>query len=250
MSKVELTDDNGRWAITLNDPDRRNCIDEAMCTQLGDAVATVAADPEARTLVVTGAGKAFCAGADLPALFGDSERTVSEIRCHLHVVYDSFLRLRSLAIPTIAAVQGPAVGAGLNLAMACDIRIAGPRASFAATFSRIGLHPGGGCTWFLVDALGPQKALALLLDGGALDGAMAVREGLAMELADDPLAVATGIAERWAALHPALVHDIKTAVGLARSGDFQATLEFESWAQASSATGPGIQEAVARFRTR
>jgi enoyl-CoA hydratase len=134
--------------------------------------------------------------------------------------------------------------------MACDIRIAGPRASFAATFSRIGLHPGGGCTWFLVDALGPQKAFALLLDGGALDGDAAVREGLAMELADDPVAVAAGIAERWAAVDPALVRDIKKAVGLARTGDFQATLEFESWAQASSATGPGIQEAVARFRTR
>ena len=250
MSKVELANDAGRWTLTLTDPDRRNCIDEAMCRELGDAVATVAADPEARTLVVTGAGKAFCAGADLPALFGDTGRTVAEIRSHLHEVYDSFLRLRSLAIPTIAAVQGPAVGAGLNLAMACDIRIAGPRASFAATFSRIGLHPGGGCTWFLVDALGPQKAFALLLDGGALDGDAAVREGLAMELADDPVAVAAGIAERWAAVDPALVRDIKKAVGLARTGDFQATLEFESWAQASSATGPGIQEAVARFRTR
>jgi enoyl-CoA hydratase len=250
MSKVELAGEAGRWTLTLTDPDRRNCIDEAMCRELGNAVATVAADPEARTLVVTGAGKAFCAGADLPALFGDTGRPVAEIRRHLHEVYDSFLRLRSLAIPTIAAVQGPAVGAGLNLAMACDIRIAGPRASFAATFSRIGLHPGGGCTWFLVDALGPQKAFALLLDGGALDGDAAVREGLAMELADDPVAVAAGIAERWAAVDPALVRDIKKAVGLARSGDFQATLEFESWAQASSATGPGIQEAVARFRTR
>lgn len=250
MGKVELAGDAGRWTLTLTDPDRRNCIDEIMCAALGDAVATVAADPGARTLVVTGAGTAFCAGADLPALFGDTGRTVAEIRSHLHTVYDSFLRLRGLAIPTIAAVQGPAVGAGLNLAMACDIRIAGPRAKFAATFSRIGLHPGGGCTWFLVDALGPQKALALLLDGGALDGAAAVREGLALELADDPLAAATAIAERWASVDAALVRDIKQAVGLARTGDFHSTLEFESWAQASSATGPKIQKAVDRFRTR
>ncbi len=248
MSKVELANDAGRWRLTLNDPDRRNCIDQAMCEELGDAVSAVAADPGARTLIVTGAGTAFCAGADLPALFGDTGRTVAEIRDHLHDVYDSFLCLRSLAIPTIAAVQGPAVGAGLNLAMACDIRIAGPRASFAASFSRIGLHSGGGCTWFLVDALGPQKALALLLDGGALDGPAAVREGLAMELADDPVAVAVELAERWAALEPTLVRDIKKAVGLAHRGDFRAALEFESWAQASSATGPRIQKAVARFR--
>lgn len=249
MSKVALHNDGGQWTLTLTDPDRRNCLDEEMVRELGDAVSAVAGQPAARTLVVTGQGTAFCAGADLPALFGEATgRSVGELRGHLHNVYDSFLRLRALKIPTIAAVQGAAVGAGLNLAMACDVRIAGPRASFAATFSKIGLHPGGGCTWFLVDALGPQKALALLLDGGALDGAEAVRQGLALELADDPVAAAHDKAARWAALDPALARDIKSAVGVARSGDFGATLEFESWAQASSATGPAIQEVVARFR--
>ncbi|RBM20962.1 enoyl-CoA hydratase [Prauserella sp. PE36] len=249
MSKVALHNDGGQWTLTLTDPDRRNCLDEEMVRELGEAVSAVAGQPAARTLVVTGQGTAFCAGADLPALFGEAAgRSVGELRGHLHNVYDSFLRLRALKIPTIAAVQGAAVGAGLNLAMACDVRIAGPRASFAATFSKIGLHPGGGCTWFLVDALGPQKALALLLDGGALDGAEAVRQGLALELADDPVAAAHDKAARWAALDPALARDIKSAVGVARSGDFGATLEFESWAQASSATGPAIQEVVARFR--
>ncbi|PXY22539.1 enoyl-CoA hydratase [Prauserella muralis] len=249
MGKVELTEDAGRWTLTLTDPDRRNCLDEAMCAELGEAIAKVGASPGARTLVVAGQGSAFCAGADLPALFGSAaDRPVGEIRSHLHRVYDSFLRLRELPIPTVAAVQGAAVGAGLNLAMACDVRIAGPKASFAATFSRIGLHPGGGCTYFLVDALGPQKALALLLDGGALDGETAVREGVALELADNPLARATELAVRWAELDPALARDIKSAVGIAKTGDFAATLEFESWAQAASATGPAIQEVVARFR--
>ncbi|OLT49011.1 enoyl-CoA hydratase [Saccharomonospora sp. CUA-673] len=250
-SKVELTGTGGRWTLTLNDPDRRNCLDEQVCRELGEAIDTVAADADARTLVVTGAGKAFCAGADLPALFGDAaERPVGELRTQLHGVYDSFLRLRRLDIPTIAAVQGAAVGAGLNLAMACDIRIAGPQASFAATFSRIGLHPGGGCTWFLVDALGPQRAMALLLDGGALDADAAVAEGLALETADDAVARAHELAQRWAEHDPALVRDIKTAVGLAGGGDFDATLEFEAWAQASSAGGPKIQEFVDRFRGR
>ncbi|KID31541.1 enoyl-CoA hydratase/carnithine racemase [Prauserella sp. Am3] len=251
MSRVALVDADGRWTLTLSDPDRRNCLDDVTCRELGEAIDTVAADPDARTLVVTGAGTAFCAGADLPALFGDaSDRAVGELRRHLHRVYDSFLRLRSLSIPTIAAVQGAAVGAGLNLAMACDVRIAGPQASFAATFSRIGLHPGGGCTWFLVNALGRQRALALLLDGGSLDADAAVHEGLALELADDPLARAHELAERWGAHDPALTRDIKTAVGLAAGGDFDATLEFEAWAQASSATGPKIQEVVERFRAR
>ncbi|GGQ39821.1 enoyl-CoA hydratase [Couchioplanes azureus] len=249
MSKVllERTDD-GRWTLTLNDPDRRNAIDEQLRDQLAEAIAAVAADPHARTLVVTGAGPAFCAGADLPALFGDTSRAVADIRTDLHRVYDSFLRVLALPIPTIAAVHGPAVGAGLNLAMACDTRIVGPGARLIASFTKIGLHPGGGCTWFLTRALGPERAMQLLLDGGSVDGPEAVRLGLAGTLADDPLAAAHDRAARWAALDPALARDIKTSVRTATTADFAASLEFESWAQAASATGPAIQETVARFR--
>ncbi|MEE3921364.1 enoyl-CoA hydratase-related protein [Micromonospora sp. BRA006-A] len=160
----------GCWTLTLNDPDRRNAIDAEMRDALGDAIAEVAADRHARTLVVTGAGTAFCAGADLPAMFGEPGRGVAEIRADLHRVYDSFLRVRALPIPTIAAVQGPAVGAGLNLALACDTRIVGPKAKLIASFTKLGLHPGGGCTWFLTRALGLERALRLLLDGGSVDG--------------------------------------------------------------------------------
>jgi enoyl-CoA hydratase len=248
MSKVRLESEGGRRVLTLDDPDRRNSIDAAMRQDLADAVATVAADPEARALVVTGAGSAFCAGADLPAIFGDPDRPVADIRRDLHRVYDSFLRIMALPIPTVAAVQGPAVGAGLNLAMSCDLRVAGPRARFSATFTSIGLHPGGGCTWFLVQAMGPQRAMALLLDGGTVQGPDAVAAGLALAVEDDPLAAALALADRYAALEPDLVRDVKTAVQSATRGDFPATLELESWAQASSAKGPRLQEFVARFR--
>lgn len=248
MSKVDLNNTDGRWTLTLNDPGRRNAIDSEMRDALRDAVAEVTADRNARTLVITGAGTAFCSGADLPAMFGESGRSVQEIRADLHRIYDSFLRVRELPIPTIAAVQGPAVGAGLNLAMACDTRIVGPKAKLVASFTKIGLHPGGGCTWFLTKALGPERALQILLDGGALDGAEAVRLGLAATLADDPVAAAHERAERWAALDPALARDIKTSVRTADRSDFAASLEFEAWAQASSATGPAIQDAVAKFR--
>jgi enoyl-CoA hydratase len=163
-------------------------------------------------------------------------------------VYDSFLRILQLPFPTIAAVQGPAVGAGLNLAMACDVRIAGPDAIFTASFTKIGLHPGGGCTWFLVRTLGRERALAVLLDGGSLTAAQAVELGLALRMADDPLAAAMDTAALYAGMDPNLARDIKSAVNLAADGDFAAALEFESWAQASSATGPALQQAVARFR--
>lgn len=240
--------DAGLYTLLLNDPDRRNCLDLDVCDGLVAAVTTIAADVDARAVVVGGVGKAFCAGADLPALFGDGGRTINQTRTHLHRVYDSFLRLRNLPVPTIAAVQGAAIGAGLNLAMCCDVRIAGPNASFAATFSRIGLHPGGGCTWFLVDALGPQRAMALLLDGGAIDGQRAVELGLALELSGDPVTAATQRARTWCELDPELARDIKAAIGVARTGGFDASLEFESWAQAASAGKPTIAAVVERFR--
>ncbi len=248
MSKVRLESEGGRRTLILDDPDRRNSIDAQMRQDLADAVATVAADGDARALVVTGAGSAFCAGADLPAIFGDNSRPVADIRTDLHQVYDSFLRLLALPIPTIAAVQGAAVGAGLNLALSCDVRVVGPKGRFAATFTQIGLHPGGGCTSFLVRTLGPQRAMAMLLDGGSVEGAAAVSAGLALSLEDDPLAVAQATADRWCGLEPELVRDVKTSVQIASRGDFAASLEFESWAQASSAKNPRVQEFVAKFR--
>lgn len=249
MSKVELESDGDIRVLTLNNPDRRNAIDEQLRDELGAAVSRLGADLKARALVVTGAGSGFCSGADLPALFGQPDRPVVEIRGGLKTVYDSFLRILELPFPTVAAVQGPAVGAGLNLAMACDVRIAGPAAKFAAPFTKIGLHPGGGCTWFLVRALGRERALAMLLDGGALTATEAVENGLALRIADNPLDAAKETAARYAQLDPNLARDIKAAVNLADdSSDFTAALEFEAWAQASTATGPAIQQAVARFR--
>jgi enoyl-CoA hydratase len=235
MSKVRLEAEGGRRTLKLDDPDRRNSIDAQMRA-------------DARVLVVTGEGTSFCAGADLPAIFGDQDRSVGQIRRDLHQVYESFLRLRGLAIPTIAAVHGPAVGAGLNLALSCDLRIAGPQARFAATFTQIGLHPGGGCTYFLVQAMGPQRALALLLDGGTVKGPDAVAAGLAASYDEDPLTAAHAMADRYAQLEPDLARDVKLAVQTAARGDFAATLELESWAQASSAKGPRIREFVAKFR--
>src|SRR3954469_9594613 len=125
MSLVSLdAHDDGVRVVTLNDPDRRNALSPQLQRELGEAVQTVAADRTSRVFVVTGTGKGFCAGADLPAVFGDLDRHVADIRADLRSVYSSFLRVRDLPIPTIAAVQGAAVGAGVNLAMACDVRIA------------------------------------------------------------------------------------------------------------------------------
>lgn len=249
MSKVTLErHDDGVRVITLDDPDRRNILAPELCADLLAAVHEVAADAAARALVVTGAGTAFCGGADMPAVFGDRDRSVAQLRDELHEVYRSFLAVRDLSIPAIAAIQGPAIGAGLNLAMVCDVRVVGPDASLAATFSRIGLHPGGGCTWFLVQALGPDRALKMLLDGGSKRGADAVASGLATHFAEDPLAEALRLAQRYAAIDPQLTRDIKAAVKIATTSTFEATLEFESWAQASAATKPAVHEYIRGFQ--
>jgi len=236
--------------LTLNDPDKRNAMSPRLQAELGAAVDAVAADPDARVLVVAGNGPAFSAGADLPAVFGKLSRPVGEIRAGLRTIYDSFLRVRRLEIPTIAAVAGPAVGAGVNLAMSCDLRFAGPQATFGVTFTKLGLHPGGGCTYYMVNALGRQRALALLLDADSLTAGEALQAGMVLDVVDDPVEAALEVAQRYATMDPDLVRDIKRAVGIAAKGDFDESLEFESWAQAASAKKPQLAEAIAQFGKR
>lgn len=235
--------------LTLTDPERRNAMGSEMGAELLAHAQTLRGDRDVRVLVVTGEGTAFCAGADLPALFGDPDRPVTDTHEGLQSYYRAFLAVRELPFPTIAAVNGPAVGAGLNLAMACDIRLAGPDAVFGATFARIGLHPGGGCTWFLVQAMGGSRALRTLLLGDTLDAQRAVAWGLADGPEDDCVDAALDMAKRVAKVEPRLARHIKKAVGIAvATDDLSAVLEYESWAQAASASSPVLQEWVARFR--
>src|ERR1700761_2907151 len=173
--------------VTVNDPDRRNAVTAEISAALRAAVDAAEANPDVHALIVTGAGKAFCAGADLTALGAATEDG-------LRGIYDGFLAVANCALPTIAAVNGAAVGAGLNLALAADVRIAGPAALFDARFQKLGLHPGGGATWMLQRAVGPQVARAALLFGMRFDAESAVRYGLALDVADDPLAAALELA--------------------------------------------------------
>jgi enoyl-CoA hydratase len=178
----------GRVAlVTVNDPDRRNAVTDAMSAQLRAAVESAEADTDVHAVVITGAGKAFCAGADLSALGAAAEEGLLRI-------YDGFMAVANCTLPTIAAVNGAAVGAGLNLALAADVRIAGPRAVFDPRFQKLGIHPGGGATWMLQRGVGPQVARAALLFGMRFDAESAVSHGLALSVADDPVAAALELA--------------------------------------------------------
>ncbi|MGH8907225.1 MAG: enoyl-CoA hydratase-related protein [Egibacteraceae bacterium] len=251
MTKIRIDAlGGGVLLLTLADPAKRNAMGFEMSRELVALFATLRADGDTSALVVTGEGAAFCAGADLPEMFGETDRPTSATHARLHSYYQVFLAVLELPFPTIAAVNGPAVGAGLNLSLACDLRIAGPNAMFGATFARIGLHPGGGCTWFLVRALGASRALRTLLLGEEIDADRAVAWGLADGPEDDCLTAATDLAARIAALDPALARSIKRTVRLAAdTGDLGAVLEYETWAQAASAaSSPLLQAWVDRFR--
>jgi enoyl-CoA hydratase len=173
----------GVGVLTLDDPERRNALSQVMVDEIVAAVDELEADADIGALVVTGAPPAFCSGADVTALTklsaeGENPHDVRDI-------YAGFLRILECPMPTVAAVNGPAVGAGFNLALACDVRIASTSARFDARFLRIGIHPGGGHTWLLDRAVGPQTAAAMNLFGERLDGERAAATGLAWECVAD-----------------------------------------------------------------
>ena len=174
-------DGNGVALVTLNAPERRNSMDLAMVEEIVAIVDRCVADESVGALVVTGAGKGFCAGATLDHLAGSTGASESR---SVGSVYDGFLAFVNCPKPTIAAVNGVAVGAGMNLALACDVRIASTNAKFITRFLDLGLHPGGGHTWMLQRIVGPQVARAMVLFGQEYTGEDAVRFGLAYECTD------------------------------------------------------------------
>ncbi len=158
MSLVLLEIADGVATITLNNPDERNTMTAPMVAEIVAAMDRIESDPAIGALVVTGTAPAFCAGANLGNLAeADGES--------LGVIYEGFLRIARSPLPTIAAVNGAAVGAGMNLALGCDVRIAARRAKFDTRFLQLGIHPGGGHTWMLRRIVGPQVASAAVLSG-------------------------------------------------------------------------------------
>jgi enoyl-CoA hydratase len=249
--QVERSAD-GVVTITLDSPERRNALDEELAGQLREAVGGVAADPGARCVVVTGTGRSFCSGADLGRLRGRDLGGVLPRRESLGAYYRTFLDLRDLAVPTIAAVNGPAIGAGLNLALCCDLRVAGASARFGATFVRLGIHPGGGATYLLSRLLGPARAAEMLLTGEVVDAPRALELGLVNRLAEDAElgGVAAALAATVAANAPRAVRATKRALRLALDADLATMLEVEGLAQAASQESEDAAEGWAAFRER
>lgn len=250
VSDLVLTQVEDRVAlITVNDPDRRNAVTAEISAALRAAVDAAEADPGVHAVIVTGAGKAFCAGADLTALGAAAEDG-------LRVIYDGFLAVADCSLPTIAAVNGAAVGAGLNLALAADVRISGPAAMYDPRFQKLGIHPGGGATWMLQRAVGPQVARASLLFGMRFDAQASVDYGLALRVADDPVAAARELAAGPAAAPRDVVIATKASMratanpGFLDSEQHRVAVDVEIGPQATSIESPEFAARLAAAKRK
>lgn len=246
MATVRTDVDERVATVTLDDSDRRNALTAGMADELVAAFDRLEADGDVGAVVITGAPPAFCAGADLSHL-GSSQRE------GMLAVYEGFLRVARSPLPTIAAVNGAAVGAGMNLALACDVRLAARRARFDSRFLALGLHPGGGHTWMLQRIAGAEAAMATVVFGEVLDGAEAERVGLIWRCVDDDALsdAAHTLAARAAAAPTELVARTKATVRA--MGDItthaeavERELEHQLW----SLGQPAFRERLAALRAR
>jgi enoyl-CoA hydratase len=235
---------DGVALLTVSNPERRNAMNLALSARLVEAVGAAVADEAVGAIVVTGEPPAFCAGGDLAELAdADPDR--------LRTVYAGFLAVARCPLPTVAAVNGAAVGAGLNLALACDVRLAGPQARFDARFLPLGLHPGGGYTWMAQRALGSQAAAALTLFGEVLDAVEAERVGLVHRRADDVVPAAVEMAARAAAAPRGLVSTTKATMRLTAGMAAQAdAVEVEVRAQAASVRSEEFRRRLAALQAK
>jgi len=241
---------DGVARVTLNRPDRLNSFNDAMHAELRDALARIRSDASARAMLLTGAGRGFCAGQDL------SDRAVApggpavDLGASIDRNYKPLvLALRALPMPVVCAVNGVAAGAGANIALACDIVIAAKSASFIQAFSKIGLVPDSGGTYFLPRLVGTARAMGLALTGDRLSAEQAAAWGLVWQCVDDGelLATAEAIAGQFAAGPTRGLAAIKQALYRSGANDLEAQLDLERDLQRTLGFGDDYREGVAAF---
>ena len=234
--------------LTLNRPEARNALDAVMRQELAAALAELERDPAGRVLVLTGAGGHFCAGGDVKSM-RERRYTAAEGRARVEVLNRLILRLVDFPRPTIASVDGFAVGAGCNLALACDLIVASDRAKFGQVFARIGLVPDGGGTWLLSRLVGLARAKELIFTADIVEAGEAARLGLvnrvvpAAALAEET----RRLAERIAAGPPLALRLAKRLVNRAAASDLPDALDAEAAAQAITVTSEDHQEGLQAF---
>ena len=230
--------DDGVALVELNRPERNNAMGRELLAAFADAVARVRTDRRVRVVVISGRGKHFCAGADLQdgfaAIAAEAGGGAAALRGAIRSLYEPFLSVLDIEVPTLAAVRGAAIGGGLGLALACDLRIAAEDARFQANFVRLGIHPGMGVSWFLPHLVGPQRAAELLFTGRLVDGDEAARLGILLEAhaTADVMPRALDLARTIAANAPAALRLTKRTFYRGLGWDVRAGARAESTPQA------------------
>ena len=226
---------DGIATLTLNRPERLNALGGTLRQDLHDAVTRAGADPEVRVMVVTGAGKGFCSGGDVKAMgeakAGQRERPLLE---KIAPGRDrTLLAMREAPQPIIAAVNGAAAGAGMNLALGCDLRIASTAAKFTQAFVKRGLHPDWGATYFLPRVVGMAKACEMIFTGEVIDATEALRLGIVSRVVapEELLPTAYEVARRIAAGPPVAIRLAKRSLYANEDLDLRGALQMETMAQ-------------------
>jgi 2-(1,2-epoxy-1,2-dihydrophenyl)acetyl-CoA isomerase len=243
-----IVDQSGPIAtITLNRPEARNALDFAMRRELLTALDEIEANPAARVVILTGAGGHFCAGGDVKNMRQRSTAADGQVRVGL--LNRAVLRLVNFPLPTIAMVDGYAVGAGSNLALCCDLIVASDRAKFGEVFPKIGLVPDGGGTWLLSRVVGLARAKELIFTADIIDAAEALRIGLVNRVvpATELEQTTRDLAARIAAGPPGALGLAKALLNRSATVDLATSLSFEAYAQAQTITSEDHAEGVRAF---
>ncbi|MGD9987298.1 enoyl-CoA hydratase/isomerase family protein [Pseudonocardia sp.] len=250
MTELRSEREDDVLVLTLNRPDRRNALTVGLVAALAGAIAA-APDTGARAVVLTGAPPAFCAGGDLTELSGIAARGALAVGETIYTRFHDLVRtISTVRVPVIAAVGGPALGAGLDLAAVCDLRIAGTGATFASSWIGVGLVPGMGGALWLTRLLGGARAAELVLTGRRIDATTAERWNLVNEVVPDGAERrrATEWARELTALPPVALARSKQALRRSLTDGADSELAALGSIQASLLTGPEFDERTARFR--
>ncbi len=242
--------DNHITTITLDRPEKLNAFGGTMREDLLASLRAADGDPDCRVVVITGAGRAFCAGGDVEYMAGlQKAGNVGDFRKLLDAGRDIVTTIVEMAKPVIASVNGVAAGAGCNLALACDYRMASDAAKLGETFVRIGLHPDWGGTWFLPRLVGPSRALEILMTGRMVDAAEALAIGMVDRVvpAADLAALTAALAGKIAQGPPLAIAGIKRALAASRTNTLRAQAGLESEHQSAAFLSRDAVEGMAAF---
>ena len=240
----------GLVVVTLNRPERLNAMTDAMFVELDCAFRELDHDDDLRVVILTGSGSAFCSGYDLSQADDLASIGALAMLKKQEAAAEALLAVRTLRVPVIAAIDGPAVGGGLSLSLACDIRLASPRASFGAAFVRIGLSAGDlGVSWLLTRLIGPAHASEICFTGRLVDASEAVRLGLVNRVSDSVIPDAIALAEQIMVHSPGGVQLSKRALQAnLEISSYAAALELENRGQALLTRTTDMVEALAATR--